>query len=432
MNSVEKIFKELELNYKKDNIYFQTISSILQAADKMSLPNRLKLIISQPKCELIVHFPVRMDDGSFKLFKGYRVQHNNALGPYKGGMRYDNTVRLDHIKALAAIMTMKCALIQLPLGGAKGGVQFDPKTLSSDELMRLTRRFTSALGSNIGPDFDMPAPDVGTNAQIMAWMADTYINLDASRKVSGLSVVTGKPLSFGGSQGREKATGQGVVYVLEEMLPEYGLMFEKLTFSIIGFGNVGSWTSKLLHEKGSVLTAVADHSGFLLNRKGIDPIVLDQYVKKNGGIAGFPDAKPVTEEEFYKQKVDLFIPAALEQMIDIEKAKMIDCKVIVEGANIPLQPEAEDYLLSKNINILPAVLCNAGGVTVSYFEWKQNRQAETWDLDLVDKMLKKMMVQAARRVKKIAKEQNCDLRMAAYCAALKYLDEVYEIRGIFP
>lgn len=416
----------------KETIYSQTINHILQAADRLALPDRLKLILSQPKNELIVHFPVRMDDGSFKLFKGYRVQHNNVLGPYKGGIRYDHSVRLDHIKALAAIMTIKCALIQLPLGGAKGGVQFDPKTVSPDELMRLTRRFTSALGNNIGPDSDMPAPDVGTNAQTMAWMADTYMNLDMNRKVSGLSVVTGKPLSFGGSQGREKATGQGVVFVLEEILPEYGLSVESSTFSILGYGNVGSWTSKLLHEKGSHLKAVGDHSGFIAHPDGIDPFALDQYVKKNGCIAGYPQAQTMTEDEFYKLKVDLFIPAALEQMIDLERAKKIQCKVIVEAANIPLQPEAETYLLANKVNILPAVLCNAGGVTVSYFEWKQNRQAETWDLATVDSQLKNLMIAAVGRVKKIAKEQHCDLRLAAYCAALQHLDEVYKIRGIFP
>ena len=432
MSSAEAIFEELDFTYSKNNIYFQTINSILEAADQLQLPKRLKLILSQPKNELIVHFPVHMDDGSVRLFKGYRVRHNNVLGPYKGGIRYDNSVHLDHIKALAAIMTIKCALVRLPLGGAKGGVQFDPRTLSSTELMRLTRRFTSTLSSSIGPDIDMPAPDVGTNAQIMAWMADTYINLHVRHKASRLAVVTGKPLSFGGSQGRDKATGQGVVYVLEEMLPEYGLSIDSGTFSLIGFGNVGSWTGKLLHEKGSQLKAVADHTGFIRNDKGIDPFHLDQYVKQHGGIAGFPEADPISEADFYQVKVDLLIPAALEQMIDLEKAKLMDCKIVVEGANIPLQPQAETYLLGRGVNILPAVLCNAGGVTVSYFEWKQNRQAETWDLASVDSQLKTILVQAARRVKKVAEEQQCDLRLAAYCAALEYINEVYEIRGIFP
>jgi len=419
MSSAEEIFRDTDFTYKRDNIYFQTINSIMEAADRVGLPKRLKFILSQPKNELIVHFPVRMDDGSFRLFKGYRVQHNNVLGPYKGGIRFDNSVHLDHVKALAAVMTIKCALAQLPLGGAKGGVQFDPRSISSDELMRLTRRFTSA-------------PDVGTNAQVMAWMADTYINLDASRKVSGLSVVTGKPLSFGGSEGREKATGQGLVYILEEMLPEYGIAMEKCTFSILGFGNVGSWTSKILHEKGSTLLAAGDHTGFIAGKDGIDPVRLDQYVKTRGGIAGFPDAEKISVDEFYTRKVDLLIPAALEQMIDMQRARQLDCKVVVEAANIPLQPEAENYLLARGVHILPAVLCNAGGVTVSYFEWKQNRQAETWDLDVVDKGLKNMMVKAANRVKQMARDENCDLRMAAYCAALKHLNEVYEIRGIFP
>lgn len=432
MSSAESIFKELDFTINKDNIYFNTIDNILEAADTLALPKRLKLILSQPKNELIVHFPVKMDDGSVRLFKGYRVQHNNVLGPYKGGIRYDVSAHLDHIKALAAVMTIKCALVQLPLGGSKGGVQFDPRRLSSDELMRLTRRFTSALGNNIGPDVDMPAPDVGTNAQIMAWMADTYINLDPQRKVSDLSVVTGKPLSFGGSHGREKATGQGVVYVLEEMLPEYKLLIKKCSFSLIGFGNVGSWTGKLLHERGATLKAVGDHTGFIFNAKGIDPFELAGHVKTNGGVQGYPKAEKITEHEFYKTKVDLLIPAALEQMIDLKIAKLIDCKVVVEAANIPLKPEAEEYFIKKGIDILPAVLCNAGGVTVSYFEWKQNRQAETWEPDFIDQQLKKTMVQAAQRVKKTAKERKCDLRLAAYCSALAHLNEVYEVRGIFP
>ncbi|MGE0268632.1 MAG: Glu/Leu/Phe/Val dehydrogenase [Candidatus Omnitrophota bacterium] len=432
MSSAESIFKELDFTINKDNIYFNTIKNILDAADLLELPKRLRLILSQPKNELIVHFPVRMDDGTFKLFKGYRVQHNNVLGPYKGGIRYDNSVHLDHIKALAAVMTIKCALVQLPLGGAKGGVQFDPRRLSSDELMRLTRRFISALGNNIGPDADMPAPDVGTNAQIMAWMADTYINLDPLRKVSDLSVVTGKPLSFGGSHGREKATGQGLVYVLDEMLPEYKLSIKKCSFSLIGFGNVGSWSGKLLQERGATLKAVGDHTGFIFNNKGIDAFDLAEHVKSKGGVQGYAKAEKITEKDFYSNRVDLLIPAALEQMIDLKKAKLMDCKVVVEAANIPLKPEAEEYLIRKGINILPAVLCNAGGVTVSYFEWKQNRQAETWEPDFIDQQLKKTMVQAAQRVKKIAKERKCNLHVAAYCAALAHLNEVYEVRGIFP
>ena len=432
MKTANDIFKKLNMVYKENNIYFQTIQTILDAANQIDVSERLKFILSQPKNELMVHFPVRMDDGSYQLLKGYRVQHNNVLGPYKGGLRYDASVSLDHIKALAAIMTIKCALVQIPFGGAKGGLHIDPKLYSQDELMRITRRFTSALGSNISPDYDMPAPDVGTNAQTMAWIADTYVNINPQRKFDGLGVVTGKPLSFGGSQGRDKATGQGLVYVLEELLPEYNISINQMEFSIIGFGNVGSWASRLLHEKGSRLKAVADHTGYIYNKKGIDPFVLTDYVKQNGGVAGFPGASKISESKFYETKVDLFIPAALEQMIDKGIAKKLNCKVLVEAGNMPLKPEAEAILKKNNIPILPAVLCNAGGVVVSYFEWKQNRQGTTWDIEMVDQKLKKIIVQAAQRVKKIAQKHDCDLRLAAYCAAVQHIGDVYDTRGIFP
>ncbi len=432
MKNIERIFKELDFSYRKDTLYFNVMDKILEAADGLKLPHRLQIILSQPKNEIVVHFPVKMDDGHFRLFKGYRVQHNNVLGPYKGGMRYDKTVQIDHIKALAAIMTIKCALVQIPFGGAKGGVQVDPKTLSNDELMRMTRRFTSSLGSNISPDLDIPAPDMGTNAQVMAWMADTYVNLESNRRLSGQSVVTGKPLEFGGCPGREKATGQGLVYVLEEMLGDLKLSFKGLTFSIIGYGNVGSWTARLLCERGAVLKAVADSSGYIFNKKGIPPERLTEYVKNHNGVVKFKEAETIKGEEFYKTPVDLFIPAALEQMIDLPLAKMIRAKVLVEAANAPLTPEAEEFLLKQKLTILPAALCNAGGVTVSYFEWMQNRQAEVWDLEAIDTRLKKIMIQAALRVKKTAKDYNIDLGTAVTCAALKHIHEVYEVRGIFP
>ncbi|MCB9747444.1 MAG: Glu/Leu/Phe/Val dehydrogenase [Candidatus Omnitrophica bacterium] len=432
MIQTDSVFQELGFEYKTDNLYYKTIDTILQAAVYLNIPRRLELILAQPKNEIIVHFPVKMDNGQFKLFKGYRIQHNNVLGPYKGGMRFDNTVHLDHVKALAAIMTIKTALVQLPFGGAKGGVQINPKSLSRDELMRMTRRFTSALGNNIHPDFDIPAPDVGTNAQIMAWMADTYVNLDTQRRATSHSVVTGKPLAFGGSQGRDKATGQGLVYVLEEILPEKNIAFGQCRFSLVGFGNVGSWTGRLLCERGATLLAVGDHSGFIKNDQGIDAIKLTRYVEEKGGVKGFAEAESISEDEFYQTKVDLFIPAALEQMINLKKAQQLDCRILAEAANIPVTPEAEEFLLKKGVEILPAVLCNAGGVTVSYFEWKQNRQTETWDLDVVDHKLKKCMIQATHRVKQAAKKYKCNLQLAAYCAALKHIEEVYEHRGIFP
>jgi len=433
MSITQSIFVELEATYSPDNIYFQIISAVLESSEHIGTPHSLKLLMAQPKNELIVHFPVRMDDGNFRLFKGYRVQHNNVLGPYKGGMRYHRSVNLDHIKALAAIMTMKTALMRLPFGGAKGGVKVDPHSLSADELMRMTRRFTSALCPNIGPDYDIPAPDMGTNAQIMAWMADTYVNLsEPDNRLGGIGVVTGKPIEYGGSHGREKATGQGVVYVLEELLPETGLDIKKITYSLLGFGNVGSWTGRLLQEHGAKLLTVMDHTGAIMNNAGIDAMALSLYVNEKGGVAGFPGGEPISTDAFYSVPVDVFIPAALEQMITESNARLLNCKVLAEAANAPVTPDGERLLLAHGVVILPAILCNAGGVTVSYFEWKQNRQSEMWDAHVVDEQLRKLMISAARRVIQTSRQIKCDLRTGAYCAALDHINRVYNLRGIFP
>lgn len=427
------ILAELGFRYDPSDLFQQVIGMVLTGAQMLDLPRHLQLILAQPKNELMVHFPVKMDDDSYRLYKGYRVQHNNILGPYKGGMRYHQGVSLDHIKALAVLMTMKCSLVRLPMGGAKGGVQVDPRALSRDELMRLTRRFTSALGDNIGPDHDIPAPDVGTNAQVMAWMADTFINFTApTRRWTGQAIVTGKPLEFGGSFGREKATGQGLVFVLDELLPELGLDMANMTFSLIGYGNVGSWTGRLLGERGSKLTAVMDHTGALIAESGIDPVKLALHVEKHGGVAGYPEADAVSEEQFYRQRVDLFIPAALEQMIDHQHARWLNCKVIAEAANAPTTPQAQRILAERGVAVLPAILCNCGGVTVSYFEWKQNRLAETWDAQTVDEALRKHMYAAAQRTKLASHRFDCDLRTASYVAALENIGKVYRLRGIFP
>eukprot|EP00752_Nemacystus_decipiens_P016093 g14389.t1 len=427
------ILSELGFRFDPNNLYQQTATQVLGAAELLELPTFLQLILAQPKNELMVHFPVRMDDGSYRLFKGYRVQHNNLLGPYKGGMRFHPSVSLDDVKSLALLMTMKCALVRLPLGGGKGGVQVDPRELSKGELMRLTRRFTSALGDNIGPDYDIPAPDVGTNAEIMGWMADTYMNITGRAQRSyGNAVVTGKPLAFGGSAGREKATGQGLVFVLEVMLPAMNIAPSNMTYSVIGFGNVGSWTARLLKERESTLTAVMDHTGSIRNHDGIDADELAEYVQANGGVAGFPKSEAIDTDTFYQHEVDVMIPAALEQMIDESRGDQINCKVLAEGANAPCTPQADRKLEERGIQVLPAILCNAGGVTVSYFEWKQNRQAERWSAQKVDDELRRLMHAAADRVTEIAKEKACDMRAAAYCSALQYLDEVYEIRGVFP
>lgn len=433
-NSPARILSDLGFRYDPANIYQQVITQVLDAGHKLNLPRHLQLIMAQPKSEVMVHFPVEMDDGSYKLFKGYRVQHNNILGPYKGGMRFHHGVSLDHVKALSVLMTMKCSLAGIPLGGAKGGVQVNPRELSEDELMRLTRRFTAALGDNIGPNHDIPAPDVGTNAQTMAWMADTYINFNqATHHGSGAAVVTGKPVAFGGSVGREKATGQGVVYVIEDVLPE--LIKKPLadtTYSVVGFGNVGSWTAKLLAAHGSTLVAAMDHTAALTHPDGLDAVALADHVTKTGGIANFPGATAIGEDEFYATEVDLFVPAALEQMIDVKQAQMLNCKVIAEAANAPTTPAGEKILAERGIDVLPAILCNCGGVIVSYFEWMQNRQSEIWELDKVDAELRKHMRSATAKVLATASELDCDMRTAAFAAALKHVAEVYRLRGIFP
>ncbi|MEE9405734.1 MAG: Glu/Leu/Phe/Val dehydrogenase [Algisphaera sp.] len=428
-----QVLDELGFRYDPENLYHQVTSQVLQAAEGLKLDHYLQLIVAQPKVEIMVHFPVRMDDGHYRLFKGYRVQHNNILGPYKGGVRFHPEVSLDHVKTLSLLMTMKCALAGLPLGGGKGGVQVDPRSLSKDELMRMTRRFTVALGDNIGPDYDIPAPDVGTDAQVMAWMADTYMNMtQVAHRGSSSAVVTGKPVVFGGSEGREKATGQGLVFVLEDLLPEMGLPLNQLTYSVIGFGNVGSWTARLLAKHGATLTAVTDHRGAIINDQGIDAEALSVYVKQNGSIEGFSDAKPVDADTFYAHPVDVMVPAALEQMIGPQQAGMINAKVIAEGANAPTTPAGDRVLSERGIKVLPAILCNCGGVTVSYFEWMQNRQSTHWEEKKVDDLLRQHMRSATAKVLAHADACKGDLRAASYTAALKQLAEVYAVRGIFP
>ncbi len=424
---------ELGFRYDPKNLYQQIITQVLAVGDRLDIPRYLRLILAQPKNEIMVHFPVKLDNGTYRLFKGYRVQHNNILGPYKGGIRFHADVSLDHVKALSALMTLKCSLAGLPYGGGKGGVQVDARTLSHNELMRLTRRFTAALGENIGPDHDIPAPDVGTNAQVMAWMADTYINFShIAHRGAGLAVVTGKPLAFGGSEGREKATGQGVVYVLEDLLPEMGLPLNELSYSVIGFGNVGSWTAKLMQAHGSTLRAVMDHTGAIQKSDGLDAQALSEHVAETGGVAKFPGSEPISEDDFYRLEVDLMVPAALEQMIGREQAEKLNCKVLAEAANAPTTPAGERVLVKRKVRVLPAILCNCGGVTVSYFEWMQNRRAEAWEAKQVDETLQRHMRSATSKVLMAADELDCDMRTAAYAAALKHIDEVYEVRGIFP
>ena len=427
------VFEELEIVKDGANLFHQTIEQVLIAAQLVGLRHHQQIILAQPHNEIMVHFPVLMDDGHHDLFKGYRVQHNNAMGPYKGGIRYHPHVSLDDIKALAVLMTMKCSLARIPFGGGKGGVKCNPRDLSHDELMRVTRRFCSAISNQIGPDYDIPAPDVGTNEQIMAWFADTYAQTTPEHeRHDTIRIVTGKPVEMGGSLGREKATGQGMVDILKEMLPELGIDLSRMTFSLIGFGNVGSWTGRLLDGMGATLLAVLDHTGAIHKDGGIDPHTLSEHVTLTGGVGGFAEAERINEEEFYTVPVDVFIPAALEQMITPRKAKLINAKVFAEAANAPSTPEGDTVLKERGIEILPAILCNAGGVTVSYFEWVQNKSSVYWTAEEVDERLNTHMVLAARRVKLARVKYECDTRLASYCSALEQIGKVYDLRGVFP
>ena len=418
----------------KEYDFYKVVQEYLERASKVcKLEPYVATILSQPKNEIIVNFPVKMDTGEIRLFKGYRVQHNNLLGPFKGGMRYHPQVSLDDVKALAAMMTWKSALMRLPFGGGKGGIKFDPQSVSKHELQKITRRFTHALGENIGPEYDIPAPDVGTNSQTMAWMMDTYSNMVGAGNKQGVKgVVTGKPVASGGTLGRAKATGQGVVYCILEWARETGFSLEGSTMAVQGFGNVGSNTAVILSKLGVSTVAVGDHTGYAFNPEGFNAHKLQDWVEAHGSIAGYPGGKAITREEFFATKCDIFAPSALENQVGEAEARSIDCKVIAEGANGPLNPAGEKILLDKGVVILPDVLANSGGVTVSYYEWVQNKRCESWSEEEVDARLEVAMKRAYREVSDFARAKKCDLRVAAYGIALQRIEAVYKEREIFP
>jgi len=404
-----------------------------KAADLMGLDPEVRQILSWPTNEVVVHFPVKIANGRVEMFTGYRIQHNSVLGPYKGGLRFHPSVNRDEVRALAAWMTWKTAIVDIPYGGAKGGIQFDPKMYSTEDLERITRRFTYALGSNIGPEYDIPAPDVNTNAQIMAWILDTYLSMQPQQnRQDNYHVVTGKPIASGGSAGREKATGQGVVYLIERWAKDNDFDLSKATYFVQGFGNVGSWSAKLMKEHGSILVAVEDATGAIRNPDGIDPDKLAAYLEEKGTLKGYPNAQRVDHVSFLRTEADIFIPAALESQITANNAGDLNVQLIAEGANGPTTPGGDAILFDRGIQLLPDVLCNAGGVVVSYFEWLQNKRREYWDLEKVDGRLHKILMAAYGRVKDSATEYETDWRTAAYIVALKRLEITYRERGIFP
>ncbi len=417
----------------KTNPYDVALAQLDKAARVAGISPAVREILSQPKNEIIVNFPVRMDSGEYKMFKGYRVQHSNILGPYKGGIRYHEQVSLDEVKALASWMTYKCALHDIPFGGGKGGIKFMPRQHSQTELERITRRFTHALGANIGPEYDIPAPDVGTNGQIMVWMMDTYMNVVGfTDKNANRRVVTGKTVSSGGSLGRESATGQGIVHCIAEWARDRRFDLNGATYMVQGFGNVGSNAAKILARTGASLVAVGDWKGYIANADGINPFKLTEHVQKTGSVAGYPGTRVITRNEFFATPADVFIPAALELEIGVEEARALNVKLIVEGANGPTETAAEPIIHDKGIALIPDILANSGGVVVSYYEWLQNKRSERWDLEEVEERLAKRMKRTYLAVNEYAATKKCDWRVAAMAIALERVGRAYAERGIFP
>jgi len=397
---------------------------------KLGLDPGLIELFKTPKRELTVNFPVKMDDGSLKVFTGYRVQFNDALGPFKGGIRYHWNVSLDEVRALACWMTWKCAVMGLPYGGAKGGVICNPKEMSKGELERMTRRYASAISVIIGPEKDIPAPDVYTDGQTMAWIMDT-ISMNAGYAVPG--VVTGKPLAIGGSLGRDEATSRGLMYATREAATRIKLNLKGATVAVQGFGNVGYHYARLIQdEMGAKVIAVSDSKGGIYSPRGFDPKEVLTYKEKTGSVVGFPGTKRISNEEILEMDVDVLAPCALENAITQENAPRVKAKIVAEGANGPTTPEADDILFKRGIMVLPDILANGGGVTVSYFEWVQNIMEFFWTKAEVDKRLEDHMVTAFERVWEMKGKQKVDMRQAAYMVAISRVAEAYKVRGIYP
>ena len=381
--------------------------------------------------EVKVYLPVEMDDGTVKVFEGWRVQHSNVLGPFKGGIRYHQSVCLNEVKALATWMTLKCAVVNLPYGGAKGGIKVDPSKLSQRELCRLTRRYTYAIEPIIGADKDIPAPDVNTNAQTMAWILDTYSMLNG-KPCPG--VVTGKPVELGGSKGRVSATGRGVVFSTAFILEKYGKKLNEVSLAIQGFGNVGGYAAEIFAENGAKIKAISDVSGGIYCEDGLDIGELRKFAADKKLLRDYKAAnvKHISNEEVLAADVDVLVPAALENQVTAEIAEKLRCKFLVEAANGPTSVEADGILGKRNIVLVPDIFANSGGVIVSYFEWVQNIQELTWEIEQVNRMLREVMRKAFDDIWATKEECNCDLRKAAYITALRRLVYAQEIKGIFP
>jgi len=399
------------------------------AAERLNLDPGLRRVLREPRRELTVHFPVKMDDGSVQVVTGYRVQHNLTRGPAKGGIRYHQDVTLDEVKALAMWMTWKCAVVGIPYGGGKGGVIVDPKKLSQKELEALTRRFTTEIAVLIGPERDIPAPDVNTTPQVMAWMMDTF-SMHAGYTVPG--VVTGKPVSLGGSEGRNEATARGCVFTVVEAAKELGVDLTRATVAVQGFGNAGSIAAQLMVGEGSTVVAVSDSTGGIHRPEGLDIQRVIAWKKEHGTVQGFPGSVDVSNPDVLETECDILIPAALENQITAGNAGHIKARVVAEAANGPTTPEADEILYRNGVFLIPDILCNAGGVTVSYFEWVQDLNRDHWSEEVVNDKLRHIMVKAFAETLAMAKREEVNMRTAAYLLAVQRVADATALRGLYP
>ncbi len=411
------------------NAFAVAVAQFDAAADLLQLDEDTRVILRAPKRELTVNFPVRMDNGKVKMFTGYRVQHNINRGPAKGGIRYDLNVSIDEVRALAMWMTWKCAVVNIPFGGAKGGVICDPRSMSPKELERLTRRYTTEIAGIIGPESDIPAPDVNTNPQVMAWIMDTY-SMHVGYSVP--AVVTGKPLNVGGSEGRMEATGRGVAITTREACAVLGLPFEGAKVVIQGFGNVGSITAKLLHKMGCTIVGLSDVDGGVYNPAGIDVSWALRYVAEHHTLSGLPNAQPIDGKALLELPCDILIPAALEGQLTHENAENVQAKLIIEAANGPTTREADAIFKRRGITVVPDILANAGGVTASYFEWVQDLQHFFWSEEEINARLEMVMVKSFHAVNEKRQDQGTDFRMAAYLLAVSRVADATRVRGVYP
>ena len=416
-------------SHLKENPYEVARTQLRQVAAAFDVDDSLVRVLERCKKAVVVAVPTRMDDGSIEVFEGYRVQHNIKRGPSKGGIRFHPDVTLDEVRALAMWMTWKCALTGIPFGGAKGGIACDPKAMSKGELERMTRRYASEIVNEIGPDVDIPAPDVNTNGETMSWLFDTY-SMNKGRSVLG--VVTGKPLIIGGSLGREEATSRGALFTVREALKRVHRGFDGLTCVVQGFGNVGSYLAKFLYEQGATVIGVSDSTAALFNSEGIDVPAAFAWKREHGTLGGFADAEEILAEELLELDCDLLAPCALEQVITADNADRVQARIICEGANGPLTPEADAILEDKGVIVLPDILANAGGVVVSYFEWVQGLQQYFWTEQEVNARLDAIITRAFAETWNLHETRDLPIRVTAYGLAVKRVAEATTTRGIYP